>query len=621
MPVITVPAAAPAAASRTLGLRRILTLVLAAVLVLGVGPLVGPAAPARAATPSSFPDVPSNHTFHEAVTWMIQQEITEGESDGTFGVNDDIARAEASAFLFRLVDPDVTPPAESPFKDIPDDPDWYASAPIAWMASEGIINGYTDETFRPYRSITRGEMAKILYGVAEADFPEPSEDPFSDVDHDSSYAQHIAWMKSEGISQGYAGGTFRPGRPISRGEAAQLIWKVAGEMGYDTTVFPGSFAVSGSGFGHGVGMSQYGARAMAAEGKTVGQILGHYYSPAVMQNGPDRVNGNIRVHLVSTQKIAVDGSGQVRVRAAGSTQAPATAGAVTFTADGDQVVATLPDGTTKRSGSVALEWTGTRFWKGAASTVTVPDANGTSTDLVLRHGRVQVTVNDDGQLNVVNELRMNDEYLYGLAEMPSLWSEEALKAQAVAGRSYALRFMGSLRADCDCNVWDEVKSQKFTGWAKENEGPGGVYGTRWKAAVDATSQRILTHNGAVADASYHSSSAGRTRGAEEQWGNAVPYLTSKADPYSLIDEANNENVSWSNPHKEWTANPTQAQMAGAFGLPNVVTVTETAQNKNSGYTDWITATASDGATSTITGNQFRSRLGLKSAAIGTVTAR
>ncbi|XKH55401.1 SpoIID/LytB domain-containing protein [Citricoccus nitrophenolicus] len=618
MPVITAPALdSPSAGQRPVrpsGLpRRLLALLLAAVLVLGAGPLVGPAAPARAVTPSTFPDVPATHTFHEAVTWMIQQEITEGESDGTFGVNEDISRAEASAFLFRLVDPDVTPPAESPFKDVPADPAWYAYTPIAWMATEGIINGYADETFRPYRAITRGEMAKILYGVAGADFPEPSEDPFSDVDHDSSYAQHIAWMKSEGISQGYAGGTFRPGRPISRGEAAQLIWKVAGEMGYDTTVFPGSFAVSGSGFGHGVGMSQYGARAMAAEGKTVGQILGHYYSPAVVQNGPNRVNGNIRVHLVSTKKIAVDGTGEVRVRV-GSTQPSATTGAVTFTVGGDQVVATLPDGTQQRGESVALEWTGTRFWKGTASTVTVPDANGTSTDLVLRHGRVQVTLNDHGQLNVVNELRMNDEYLYGLSEMPSLWSEEALKAQAVAGRSYALRFMGSLRPDCDCNVWDEVNSQKFTGWAKENEGPGGVYGMRWKAAVDATSQQILTHKGSVADASYHSSSAGHTRGSEEQWGEAVPYLTSKDDPYSLAPEANN-------PNRSWTASPTQAQMARAFGLPNVVTVRETAVNPNSGYTDWITATASDGTTSEITGNQFRSRLGLKSAFIIAVTPR
>jgi SpoIID/LytB domain protein len=618
VPVITAPAADSRPAgplpARPSGLpRRLLTLLLAAVLVLAAGPLAGSATPARAATPSTFPDVPATHTFHEAVMWMNQEKITTGEDDGTFGVNEDITRADASAFLFRLIDPNVTPPAESPFKDVPADPKWYAYTPIAWMATEGIINGYKDETFRPHRSITRGEMAKILYGVAGADFPEPSEDPFSDVPVNSTYAQHIAWMKDKGISRGYADGNFRPGRPISRGEAAQLIWKVAGEMGYDTTVFPVSFAVSGSGFGHGVGMSQYGARAMAEGGSTSGQILDHYYRPAVVQNGPNRVNGNIRVHLVSTKKIAVDGTGEVRVRV-GSTQPSAISGAVTFTVGGDQVVATLPDGTQQRGESVALEWTGTRFWKGTASTVTVPDANGTSTDLVLRHGSVQVTLNDDGQLNVVNELRMNDEYLYGLSEMPSLWSEEALKAQAVAGRSYALRSMGSLRADCDCNVWDEVNSQKFTGWAKENEGPGGVYGARWKAAVDATSQQILTHNGSVADASYHSSSAGRTRGAEEQWGNKVLYLTSKADPYSLAPEANN-------PNRSWTASPTQAQMARAFGLANVVTVRETAVNPNSGYTDWITATASDGTTATITGNQFRSRLGLKSAFITAVTAR
>ncbi|GAA1115901.1 SpoIID/LytB domain-containing protein [Citricoccus alkalitolerans] len=619
MPIFIAPATVPGLSgprpARSSGLsRRLLTVLLAAVLVLAAGPLAGPAAPARAATPSTFPDVPATHTFHAAVTWMIQQEITKGGSDGTFGVNEDISRAEASAFLFRLVDPDVTPPAVSPFKDVPAKQGWYAYTPIAWMATEGIINGYADETFRPYRSITRGEMAKILYGVADAGAAEPSGAPFKDVPEDSSYAQYIAWMKTEGISRGYADGNFRPGRPISRGEAAQLIWKVAGEMGHDTTVFPVSFAVSGSGWGHGVGMSQYGARAMAEAGNTSGQILNHYYRPAVVQNGPNRVNENIRVHLVTTPRIVVDGTREVRVRASGSSQAPATAGAVTFTADGDQVVATLPNGTQQRSGSMALEWTGTRFWKGTASTVTVPDANGASTDLVLRHGRVQVTANGDGGLNVVNELRMNDEYLYGVDEMPSLWPPAALEAQTVAGRSYALRNMGSLKPDCDCHVYDDVRSQKFTGWAKENEGPGSVYGARWKAAVDATSQRVLYYNGSVAEATYYSSSGGQTRGAEEQWGKTVPYLTSRPDPYSLQAAANN-------PNRSWTSSPTQAQMARAFGLPNVVTVAETAENQNSGYTDWITATASDGTTSRITGNQFRSRLGLKSAFIIAVTPR
>lgn len=157
-------------------------------------------------------------------------------------------------------------------------------------------------------------------------------------------------------------------------------------------------------------------------------------------------------------------TGKVRVRASGSTQLP-QADSVTFTVDGDHVVATLPDGTSKRSGSVALEWTGTRFWdaKGPKTLVTVPDANGASTDQVLRHGRLVVTVNDNGQLNVVTQLRMNDEYLYGLAEMPSLWPLAALQAQAIAGRSYALRYMRSLRPACDCHVWDETNSQKFTG--------------------------------------------------------------------------------------------------------------------------------------------------------------
>lgn len=77
----------------------------------------------------------------------------------------------------------------------------------------------------------------------------------------------------------------------------------------------------------------------------------------------------------------------------------------------------------------------------------------------------------------------------------------------------------------------------------------------------------------MADARYHSSSAGRTRGAEEQWSNAVPYLTSKADPYSLTD---------ANPNRSWAQSVTQKQVGGAFDLHDVVELKETAENPRSG---------------------------------------
>lgn len=115
---------------------------------------------------TSFSDVRPGTPYFEGVTWLAQNGITTGYKDGTFGVHDDVSRARASAFLYRLMDQPPTPPT-SRFPDVPADSDWIA--PIFWMVQEGIVHGYADGTFQPDRFITRGEMAKILFGVAGPD--------------------------------------------------------------------------------------------------------------------------------------------------------------------------------------------------------------------------------------------------------------------------------------------------------------------------------------------------------------------------------------------------------------------------------------------------------------------
>ncbi|GAA4772419.1 SpoIID/LytB domain-containing protein [Citricoccus nitrophenolicus] len=602
-----------------------LSLVLTSVLVLSSGAAL--AAPARAAT-EEFRDVPPGSTYYEPVTWMVQAGITTGRSGGSiFGVRDNLNRAEAAAFLHRLVDPDFMPPDSSGFPDV-SDPDNWDYAPITWLVHEGVVSGYADGTFKPLRHITRGELAKILYGVADPAYPAPSSAPFADVQVGSTYHRHISWLKYIGATHGYADGTYRPSQHINRGETAQLIRAVAEELGYDTSVVPDSFTVQGSGWGHGAGMSQYGARAMAAGGRTAEQILQYYYTGVQVSSSSHRAYENLRVHLLSTASTTLKATklngtdGYVRVRTAGSVLP--TTGAVRLEADGGDVVTTMPDGTRKRAGSAILEWPGTRFWNADspnAATLRVPNADGGTRPLDLRHGKVIVTV-IGGRLNIVTELRMNDEYLYGLAEMPSSWPAAALQAQAIAGRSYALRNMGSLKADCGCHVWDEVRSQKFTGWAKESEGTGAVYGKRWTAAVDGTLSRntagtpvrakSLWYNGGIVDAVYFSSSGGHTRSAVDVWGNAVPYLQGRPDPYSLSADAHNPNASW-------TQSVSQATMASAFGLPSVVSVRFTLDGADSAR--YVSATAADGTTSQITGNQFRSRVGAKSTWLSAVTPR
>gem|GEM_PF-1045034 len=254
--------------------------------------------------------------------------------------------------------------------------------------------------------------------------------------------------------------------------------------------------------------------------------------------------------------------------------------------------------------TVFVEWDGTRFYNpsGPAALTTVTGSGG-----VYRHGRLEMGV-VGGLVNAINLVRLHDEYLYGIGEMPSSWAPAALDAQATIARGYALANMGSLKSDCACNVYDSVKSQHFTGWSKENETIGTTnWGLRWKAAVDRTSVgttqgNVVEYNGALATTYYYSSSGGRTQNSEDVWVATVPYLRSVDDHWSL-DPANNPT------YASWTRSVTQAAMAAAFGLTDVVSVDLSSRTAGGGVAAAV-ATSSTGATATISGEVLRSRLAL-----------
>ena len=382
---------------------------------------------------------------------------------------------------------------------------------------------------------------------------------------------------------------------------------------------PATFAISGAGWGHGVGMSQYGAQGMAKAGSGAAAILEHYYAPARTATTTALASSDIRVQLLSTTASTITPSGGRLRILDGSARLATTSSPVSLKLVNGKVVATMGSETHTVDGALTVQWEGTRHWPGAVvGTVSVPNANGGSAAGTYRHGQIEVSVLG-GKLNLVNQLRMNDEYLYGLAEMPSSWEPAALQAQAIAGRTYAMRNMATLKSACGCNVYDEVASQKFTGWGKENEG-GGVSGAKWKAAVDATqtkasgiptSATVVKYNGYLIDAVYFSSSGGMTRTAQSVWGNPHAYLQSRGDAYSVSPLSGN-------PNRAWAYTATQSKMATAFGIGDIVSVSVA---KNADLTvSSATATAANGETRTITGAKFRASLPTKSAWITGVSA-
>ncbi|WP_098458642.1 SpoIID/LytB domain-containing protein [Flavimobilis soli] len=377
---------------------------------------------------------------------------------------------------------------------------------------------------------------------------------------------------------------------------------------------PASFTVKGSGYGHGIGMSQYGAYRMAQEGKTAAQILSHYYTGAKVTTATTPEDVAVQVFGASdaaTTTFSVN-AGSWRLRSGEGTTLVTgdKSSKVTLKVVGGNPVAVV-GGTTYPSASwtgdrsvLRLHWTGTRYY---SSTGTKAVASLSGTHGTYRHGRMTVRV-INGHLNVVNELRLNTEYLYGLGEMPSSWDSAALQAQAIAGRNYATAAATAKRkATCDCHLWDDTRSQNFTGWKKESEGTNAVWGKKWVAAVDATvtsstSAQLLLASGSLVNAYYYSSSGGRTANSEDVWSSKVGYLRSVDDRYSLTDD---------NPMRAWTRSLTQAKAQSIFGVKDIVRVDVTA-TYSSGQMKTLTATTTNGTKVSVTkkADQLRSLLGL-----------
>ncbi|MGM7666708.1 tannase/feruloyl esterase family alpha/beta hydrolase [Microbacterium sp. A93] len=172
--------------------------------------------------PADFTDNAPGSQYYAPVRWLQLQEISRGYADGSFGKVKDISRGESLAFLYRYLDPDAEP-GEVPFRDVAEGSTFFE--PISWAAGAGVAQGYTDGDFKPYRPVTRGEFATFLYRAVDPEHQGPEDTEFSDVETTDSHYQAITWLASEGISEGYRDGSYRPGQHISRAETATLLYR------------------------------------------------------------------------------------------------------------------------------------------------------------------------------------------------------------------------------------------------------------------------------------------------------------------------------------------------------------------------------------------------------------
>jgi stage II sporulation protein D len=328
--------------------------------------------------------------------------------------------------------------------------------------------------------------------------------------------------------------------------------------------------VSGAGFGHGIGMSQYGAYGFAQNGVGYERILKHYYKGTRIGRAPSRP---VRVLLqasdpyvrfsgatrVAGRRI---GSGLHVVRPAGGSRLRVS-GAGTF--DGP---ISVTGGRPIRLLGPAINGINSGTYRGA---------------MVLRAGAV-------GGVTAINSLPI-DTYLRGVVpgEMPSSWDYDALRSQAVAARTYALatRQRGQV-----FDLYPDTRSQVYAGVAAE--------ASRTNQAVADTARQVLTYDGEPVVTYYFSTSGGRTENVELSFlgSQPQPYLESVRDPYDAIS-----------PRHTWQFRFSHSKLGARLGAPGAFRRVEVLSRGKSPRIVSARVVGSRGSR-TLSGAQIRARLDL-----------
>ena len=336
----------------------------------------------------------------------------------------------------------------------------------------------------------------------------------------------------------------------------------------------GVFQMTGSGWGHGRGMSQWGAYQAASEGRTHQEILGFYYPGTTLATLP---SGVVRVLLSS------DTGRNLVVRAVPGLSAD-------FDKDGNQtlVLPAQPDGCTRpatkwRARSVGKRmrldarcgsWTKVARKLGPTVSFEVPDGIVATTSRRSKRGyrgAVSATYVASRSVRVVNTVPM-EQYLRSVvaAEVSPSWPAESLRAQAVAARSYAATEMRG-RAASAFDVYDWVRSQAY---------PGAVeYGSGWRvtrsrehpatdAAIADTAGVHVIAGGVPALTQFSSSNGGATAASP------LPHMVAAADPWDA--------AATKNPRLAWTDTVSAGQLSAQCSGSGPVTAVRVLQREGAG---------------------------------------
>ncbi|WP_339196904.1 S-layer homology domain-containing protein [Solibacillus sp. FSL R5-0449] len=171
----------------------------------------------------SFSDLNPNADYYEPIIDLANRKIATGYSNGTFKPNAAITREDAAKMLALTIDVNITNPKNPGFKDVTVNNPNYRY--IAALAEAGVINGYSDKTFKPKEPITRGQMAKILTLGFKFGVSTKLNHGFKDVSNKNANAYFIQTLYDLNITKGKTPVSFDPFNTVTRGQMATFIWR------------------------------------------------------------------------------------------------------------------------------------------------------------------------------------------------------------------------------------------------------------------------------------------------------------------------------------------------------------------------------------------------------------
>ena len=174
------------------------------------------------ATPTvSFDDVPASAYYFDAVKWAQGKGITNGKSNGLFGSNDPCTRGQIVTFLWRA----AGSPAPKGTAKVPTDvlPGSYCYDAVAWAIENGITNGFADGTFGVDNTCTRGQIVTFLYRAMGS--APTTTNGFTDVAANAFCADAVAWAVENGVTNGTTASTFSPSNGCTRAQIVTFLFR------------------------------------------------------------------------------------------------------------------------------------------------------------------------------------------------------------------------------------------------------------------------------------------------------------------------------------------------------------------------------------------------------------